>query len=86
MPHNPFMGSWSPSSGDSLPSSEDAKIDIEFLLTLVPGWARSPIQGLVLPGHTFEFELDIAARVKEIKTRWFPPEPPEVTEVETEII
>lgn len=80
------MGSWSPQGGDSLPSSEDAKIDIEFLLSLMPGWALDPDPSLVYPGHTLKYEIEVADRVKEIKGRWFPPDPPPYTETETEIL
>jgi hypothetical protein len=80
-----FPYSWhnSPSPPDpnqELPSSQQAKNDIEFLLSILPGWSLDPDPGLVQPGHTLGEELKIAYLVKEIKARWFPPPPPEAIE------
>jgi len=62
-------------SDNSAPSSSEVEA-IKFLLALVPGWALHPDIGLVQPGHTLEYEIDIARQVKEIKDKYDPPPPP----------
>lgn len=76
----PLPPSWGGGSVEG--SLYDAKDDLAYLLALVPGWALNPDLGLVQPGHTIQYELDVAARVKSIKNRWFPEIDPPVEPME----
>jgi len=64
------------STSSSSDPCEEAIQVIKFLLTLIPGWVRNPDPFLVQPGHTIEYENEVARRVKEIEDKYNPPPPP----------
>ena len=64
---------------------QEAVEAIKFLLTLIPGWTQHPDIGLVQPGHTLEYELEIAQRVQLIENKYNPPSPPLPEEIEEDV-
>lgn len=38
-----------------------------FLEALIPGWVRDPIPGMVLPGHTLEYEREASEKFKYVE-------------------